>query len=384
MGRGKEPGIIAEMARKDKPVVYDGAIMRHYPRVLMGSLGVAIAAMTGALLLDPPWRLTPPPAEAVGLQPQPLPAVLAPPRPTKPVDPPAEPDPIAAEMRGQVHDAQGRTLAATLITRLSVADVSTERSTPTDADGNFIVRGYRDGDRLLVRVEAEGYAPSEQLVNLSRDNDLPVGFTLSRPSSIEGIVLGRDGQPLANAPLMIRPSRGRTIIDAQGRFRFDQLAAGTHFISYPWDGPSVEEVRSGRWKPWLVGEEPFPRVPLGGVAGGALVVLTEARTVRDVTLDLSRSTATITGRVTDKMDKPIIGNEVYISTRSGAGRYPLSTAFFPPAVTAADGRYELRGLPPGDWTLRSAAPGGYRSRCADVPITLQPGTAIRQDLRERQ
>ncbi len=91
-------------------------------------------------------------------------------------------------------------------------------------NGRFDLRGLfvDQGANRAIRIEAEGYLPSE-LVGFRDDaEEVAHDFKLNRARTITGIVRGRDGKPVAGAEVTLRnsdkPSTTKTGPD--GRYRF--------------------------------------------------------------------------------------------------------------------------------------------------------------------
>ena len=204
---------------------------------------------------------------------------------------------------GRVVNVQGRPIAGATLT-----DAATKWSTLSGTDGLFPlpkIQRPRQFGKFNLTVEAVGFArrddvmllldPSGALLEQSLLVDVSKRPTegrgiiqLQRPGRVEGRVLGLDGKPLAAAPLVLdvadhfdgRTSyvgnAANTVTDARGRFTLDNIAPGELLLYYP--GSNA-------------------RPPIKDVGAGARLRLADGQTLKDVVLDLSKSTAVATGRI---------------------------------------------------------------------------------------
>ena len=217
----------------------------------------------------------------------------------------------------------------------------------------FVAREFR-----LYRGEGEG-----EEAPLPPDQGI---FPLLRRGRLQGRVLGPDGKPLAAAPLtvmeiyhcglMTTTTCQQAISDAEGKFVIEGVPPGDLLLKYPWDGPSKDELASGRWKAWAKPGQEFPSAPVKGIGAAVPLQLADGQVLDDVVLDLSQSKASIEGRVIDKDAKAVAGAEVSLCwkvSQWGATTWsPVSTSDGNvPVKTDAQGRYRLQNLPPGDWCL---------------------------------
>jgi protocatechuate 3,4-dioxygenase beta subunit len=189
-------------------------------------------------------------------------------------------------------------------------------------EGEWRVRAELPGTALY----AEGEARLEPGASEARlDLEMERGLELS-------VRVRRNGAPVSGESLFLEgPARRRAIgeTDAEGRYRFPGLAAGSYRVQLEDSsgGPGHEE-----------------RVDL--------------QTDREILIDLQ--TGEVTGRVVDAADaRPLAGAAVQLLGDSGSVPRPVRTD--------SRGVFVLRGVGEGSWRLRAQA-DGYAPAEADVRI----------------
>ncbi|MCU0727161.1 MAG: carboxypeptidase-like regulatory domain-containing protein [Planctomycetes bacterium] len=197
------------------------------------------------------------------------------------------------------------------------------RTGETDEKGEASIPGLAAG-WCFVAASAEGFgrAGVETLLVPERAGE-PVVVRLGKGFVLTGRVTDENGDPVAGR-VLLDPSGGsrvgfdsglrrEAVLDAEGRYRFDGIAAGSVILSVVPEGKPL--VRAG-----------FVRVP--------------DVPVFDIRL---RAGATLAGTVTDEAGAPVAGAEV---------RTLVSGTFDPgmaggAAMTGPDGTYRLTGLSQG-------------------------------------
>jgi protocatechuate 3,4-dioxygenase beta subunit len=122
-----------------------------------------------------------------------------------------------------------------------------------------------------------------------------------------------------------------------------------------------------------------------------LLEVPEGRNVTGLQLTFSQRSAELSGALTDAAGKPVQGYTIVAFT-TDRGYWTPHSRRIAAAVTGADGRYRLRGLPPGDYhlvALLDPEPESWRDadilrdlvRASVPPIGLNEGAARTQDLR---
>jgi hypothetical protein len=199
---------------------------------------------------------------------------------------------------------------------------------------------------------ADGYAGRTAYV---RKDDDPTQLTirLDPEAMIRGRVV-RDGRPVCRVPVSCRLENGsagggsdRSYTDAEGIYSLRHLWYGTFIVSAD---------------------------AHGGLVGSAIQGITlgegEHRTIRDIRLTPG---GLVRGQVTDEgTHTPVQGARV---GADGGSRFGVR-----PALTDADGRYELR-LPPGQQRIRVLWPGHPWPHCPvkdhdTATLTLADGQAV--------
>jgi RNA polymerase sigma factor (sigma-70 family) len=244
----------------------------------------------------------------------------------------------------------------------------------TDETGRVVIALPREKfDRLYVTARNEGFAPMK--VDLRRadlpDLEVPRSYTLtmSRSSSIGGLVRDEDGRPIEGVTVSVyetsRRDRAREAIDlgdasartdAQGRWHVDLIPEDFDVgdLQFGFSHPELLSVfDSSRFHP-----SPTPK---------------ELRSQSGVTV-LYRG-LTVTGRVLDRDGRPIAGALVRIGRR----------VFSEPVKTEADGGFRFRSAPAGETTLIVEAerhalesrPVRLGAGLPPLEIRLGPGRTIR-------
>ncbi len=272
-------------------------------------------------------------------------------------------------VRGRVVDGAGQPVAAAVF-QIAAAGADPLRGpgadryfTRSDAAGQFAVEGLLPG-KFDLAVQAPGFALASrrQVAIPAGEKDFDLGaIALGRGISIAGIVLDREGRPVAEAAVHvqtqetllerggIRQERGEASTGADGRFVVTGLSRGPTFVlRVERDGfasRTVTEVKPPLAEPLRIALSPASRLA-GFVVddAGAPVPAARIGTRGEITLTLL-------------MTSP-------------------STAF--PSVTADDdGHFELRDAPTGKLTVSVRAAGFLP---ASLPIEIAPGQS-RDDLR---
>lgn len=178
---------------------------------------------------------------------------------------------------------------------------------------------------------------------------------LQRLGRVEGTVLGLNGKPLAKAPIELDVrdhfesmtsmigGAAHAMTDANGRFAMSHVPSGDLLIYYPgWNG----------------------RPPVKGVATAVAVNMADGQALRNVVLDLSKSTAIATGQVLDKDGKPVAAANVTLQWRTDTGWSAVASMF--QAKSDNDGRYRLEKLPQGNWAISATIGHTYGEPVAVV------------------
>src|SRR6185295_13837878 len=98
----------------------------------------------------------------------------------------------------------------------------------------------------------------------------------------------------------------------------------------------------------------------------ALVRFADGEEPSPVTLDLSKSTARVKGRVVDATGQSIADMGVSVGLKTPNGNYLLGASM----ATNAQGEFRLQHLPPGDWFVLS---GDATRQVEPRPVALRSG-----------
>ncbi len=269
------------------------------------------------------------------------------------------------------------------------AGMRVERSGP---DGKYRVRGLRPGE-VEVKADEPRHVPwARDAVKLSRGEAKVLDVPLTLGATLSGRVVDEVGRPVAEANGSVgRNPGGMTSFLASlrgGRPAFRTRADGTF---------AAARLAPGENQNVAVTHPEYERSVLGGVS------LAPGGTKAGLLLTLRRGLV-VSGSVRDAAGTPIPGAEISltqsVSVRSsrGGGRATLNlvggSADLPRGRSGANGRFELRGVGGGDYTLRVKAPG-WASEVIDpvrvsrdavllpVDVVLSPGASIAGTVRRR-
>jgi protocatechuate 3,4-dioxygenase beta subunit len=272
-------------------------------------------------------------------------------------------------VRGRVVDGAGQPVAAAVF-QIAAAGADLLRGpgadryfTRSDAAGQFAVEGLLPG-KFDLAVQAPGFALASrrQVAIPAGEKDFDLGaIALGRGISVAGIVVDREGRPVAEAAVHvqtqetllerggIRQERGEASTGADGRFVVTGLSRGPTFVlRVERDGfasRTVTEVKPPLAEPLRIVLSPASRLA-GSVVDDAGAAVPAAR----------------------------------IGTRGEMSLTLLMTslsAAFPSATADDDGHFELRDAPTGKLTVSVRAAGFLP---ASLPVEIAPGQS-RDDLR---
>jgi protocatechuate 3,4-dioxygenase beta subunit len=264
-----------------------------------------------------------------------------------------------------------------------------ERSGP---DGKYRVRGLRPGEVEMKADEPRHVPWTRQGVRLGRGEAKTLDVPLTPGATLTGRVVDEDGRPVADA----KGSVGRNL----GGFAsfLAGLRGGKPAFRTRADGSfSATRLAPGENQSVAVTHPEHERSVLGGVT------LTPGGTKAGLLFTLRRGLV-LPGTVHDADGKPVPGAEVTLSqsrtVRSSRGGNAAMMSVvggaedLPRGKSGADGRFELRGVAGGDYTVRVKAPG-FSTETVDpvkvardvVPVPLDvvlwPGASIAGTVRRR-
>ena len=286
---------------------------------------------------------------------------------------------------------EGRTLDVVTLkivprVRLTVASGGGRFVTRSGADGRYRLMGLRPGDGSVRADEPRHVLWTRARVPLEKGATKTLDVPLTRGASLSGRVIDEDGRPVPEAKVLV--SSGD---DSPFRFVLRAMAGdpGAKIRSRADGTFSASRLPPGENQRLTVQHPDYEKGKLGGIslqAGGT-------RTGAVVTL---RRGLVLTGTVKDPEGNPVPGAELTLSesrvVRSSRGGMRMQIAFggvsdVPSARSGADGRFELKGIPAGDWAFTAKASGRATEvvdplklvrdiRPDPVDVVLSPGAAI--------
>ena len=277
---------------------------------------------------------------------------------------------------GVVTDAKGQPQenAEVLLIRFRTGDFTAAPlgSTKTGADGKFALdlpeAPESRGVAYLVMASKPGHAWGGYGIKDATKpmESTPINLVLGDPKPLAGQVVSRKGEPVSGAlvyPLAMNQTGSADVevvfvlpgmeqfaakTDAAGRFRFEQLPAGWRagvLVRHP-DYANLSVFPAGRDSGFDVGKEAI-RLELAA-AGGILGCVTDSLTSR-----------------------PVAG--VSLVARARQAEDPFGST----AITGADGRYEMKNLPPGDYTISPPMQFGMDTKSGAAGGILQPRSGVK-------
>lgn len=211
----------------------------------------------------------------------------------------------------------------------------------TDENGEFLLTNVPDGEITLSAIHPDYVSATSETVT-AKPGQTTTGVTIemSPGGTIEGIVLDRNGSPMAGETVMVFNTgfdySSNATSDDVGEFRISGLAPDSYYVGLQNEGQQGWIDQSTAEIVTITGEETV-YVEIGGIPDGA----------------------TIIGRVLDN-GSPLAEAQVMCMG-------PLR--MFSPVATDEDGGFRFEGLKPGEYTLFVM---GYEGLMRVVRITNQP------------
>ena len=275
--------------------------------------------------------------------------------------------------------------------KLTVGSPLATRVARSGPDGRFRLRGLRPGDLSVAADEPRHVLWTRENVRLARGETKALDVPLTLGATLTGRVVDEAGRPVADA-------KGTVARNAGGVAGFFALMRGVKpaFRSRADGSFTATRLEPGENQALTVTHPEHERTVLGGLA------LAPGGTKAGVLVTLRRG-AGLTGTVKDGEGNPIAGAELTLTqsfaVRAGRGGARAvmnfaSQADLPRGRSGADGRFELKGIAPGDFTLRVKA-AGWATRTIDpvkvardaaaepLAVVLAPGATITGTVRKR-
>ena len=255
-------------------------------------------------------------------------------------------------MSGVVTDGNGSPIERASVFAYPEVGQGHSVKTETNENGEYLLTGLYAGI-YFVKANARGFHPEFYLEakRLSDATPVSVGineqigdidFTLDAASAIEGIVVSEDegNPPLARALIIAKligaPFQSKAFSNDDGSYRIDNLPAGSYYVYAMARGFHREFFDNA------VTREEATVVDLD---------VAEVEAGIDFSLKpIPDHEGSISGLVTADLDSLPIPGAIVVAVGAQSG-----PPFF--GVTSADGLYELKGLPNGDYYVMSWADG---------------------------
>ena len=315
----------------------------------------------------------------------------------RPVNPEAGSAPLALVLAPPTV-LEGRTLDVVSLkpvprVKLMVTTGEAVRIASSGADGRYVLRGLRPGEATVRADESRHVGWARSGVSLGKGETTRLDVLLTRGATLSGRVVDEDGRPVAGAKLGVSPGQQDPFFFVVRRLAGDP---GARIVSRADGAFSATRLAPGENQRLTVYHPEYEK----GVLGGISLAPGGSRSGAVVTL---RRGIVVTGTVKDDEGKPVAGAELGVSgsrvVRSSRGGMRMNVSFggiseIPPVRSGADGRFELKGVPPGDWALTAKAPGrateivdplrlSRDARPDPIEIVLAPGASLSGIVRRR-
>lgn len=282
----------------------------------------------------------------------------------------------------------------------------TVAKTVTDEEGNYHLTGLVAGRFMITPlaksfvvavVGSETFKQAGQTVNVAENEAITkIDFALVRGGVITGRITDLEGRPIIGERVNIvtkvdsgtsRPGTsfsGKNTTDDRGIYRIYGLGPGNYRVSVGKSGAGADGGFS------QMGGTQYAKTFYPGVTEESKATVieitegTEAANI-DITPGKSASGFSVSGRVVDlESDKPVPGAFI---TYSAVNEQNQRTGgmIYSPALTDANGKFRLEGVPPGRYSASMMGIGGETSSYSDLtPFEVTDGDVTGVELKVRR
>lgn len=277
----------------------------------------------------------------------PPPAVVETPKPKR--DDTRKPAQEAPAVEGMVVDRAHAPIAGATI---HIGASNGPEAATSGTDGRFTLAPPIDAEAQLTATHPD-FLPRTVALAPSKETPQRITIALEKAGGIAGTVL-RGGQPAAGMEMFEDDSRRSTKTDAQGRYLFDSMPAGS-FVIRAGLGPGLGD-NTTPLPPWLMQK-----------------VEVQAGSIATADFDLPDCDSAIEGFVVFE-EQPLPQARLKLQIDNSRGPYHSTVE------TGPDGGYHMGTLPDGAVNLQLSIPlanGGTRQKT--VRFELKPHETNRQD-----
>lgn len=262
-----------------------------------------------------------------------------------------------AQVSGRVTSRAGVAIEQAYVTARSLGDEDARsRGAHTDADGRYVIDGIRPGAATISVTRELGVYDAR--VELARGASIQQDFVIDDLGRLTGSVRDEAGAPVAGYLVGAEPLDETSAFtdlgaktDADGTFTIDRVPPATYDV-HASSPRSTDDVRA--------------RVTVHG------------NDTARVDLAIKRPSGTISGTVSDRAGRPVGDAFVRIASEQTPDRWDeLRSDWGDKTMTAVDGTFAIREVPPGSYTVRA-----YRAARSDVVVEhVSPDAKLRLVLR---